>query len=125
MTEPFQPAITDTPEEVERFRLERLAEHLKEYDETVEELSERFGPGTHGCHESLQMASVFMDSVDRHLCEHGAVLLDPGWFRLASEAQTALYNLYQAIGEKHLRPVEDIDDASAPEGPAEGQKDSG
>ena len=63
------------------------------------------------------MASVFMDSVDRHLCEHPAILANPEWFRLASEAQTALYNLYQSIGGAHLgagEPTAD-DDGMRPE----------
>lgn len=38
---------------------------------------------------------------------HGAATtrgpLNPDWYRLASEAQTTLYNLYQAIAERHLR----------------------
>lgn len=118
-------AITDTPEEIERFRLERLAEQLEENSETAEQPTERFWPGTYGCHEALQMASVFQDSIDRHLCGHSAVLLDPEWFRLASEAHIAIYNLYQAIGERHLNPVKAGHDESGYEGSGEGQKDPG
>jgi len=100
----FQPAVSFTPAETEQFRLERLNDAAQEQEITVEKLIQDSAPGTFTCHEALQMGSVFMDSIDRHLCEHPAVLADPDWYRLASEAQTALYNLYQAIGERHLTP---------------------
>ena len=36
------------------------------------------------------------------LCSHPAILRNPEWYRLAAEAQEALWNLYQAIGDKHM-----------------------
>jgi len=48
------------------------------------------------------MTLVFKDTTGRHLCEYRAVLANPDWYRLAPEAQPALFNLYQAIGEAHL-----------------------
>lgn len=101
----FQPAVSFTPEELEQHRLHQLAEAADDRELTIDELRERFAPGSFGCHEALQMAAVFLDSVDRHLCAHPAVLAHADWYRLASEAQTALYNLYQAIGDAHLAPL--------------------
>ena len=107
MNEPhFQPAVTFTAEELEQHRLRELADAADDREVTIDELRDQFSPGSFGCHEALQMASVFMDSVGRHLCEHPAVLANPDWYRLASEAQTALFDLYQAIGDAHLTPVD-------------------
>ncbi len=94
--------ISFTQEETEAARLERLLEAAYDRGVSVEQLAANFEPGSVGCHEALHMASVFMDSVDRHLAEHPAVLAVPEWFRLAEEASTALFNLYQAIGDRHL-----------------------
>ena len=101
----FVPAVTFNAEEIEQHRLRELVEAADEREITIDELRDQYSPGSFGCHEALQMASVFMDSVDRHLCAHPAVLAHADWYRLASEAQAALYNLYQAIGDAHLTPV--------------------
>jgi len=98
----FQPRVSFTPEETEEFRLERLKEAADDREMTPEELAKAFAPGSFGCHEAMEGASIFMDSVDRHLCEHPAILANPDWYQLASEAQTALFNLYQAIGAVHV-----------------------
>ena len=97
-----QEPIHFTAEEVETHRLERLATAAAERDYTIAELADHFAPGTPGCHEALHVASMLCDSVDRYICDHPAVLGDPEWYQLASEAQDALFNLYQAIGAKHL-----------------------
>ena len=98
--------ISFTPAETEADRLERLQEAASDRDLSIDQLAADFAPGSFGCHEALQMASVFMDSVDRHLADHPAVLAVPEWFRLAEEASTALFNLYQAIGDRHLATQE-------------------
>ncbi|GAB4067980.1 hypothetical protein KHC28_11280 [Ancylobacter sonchi] len=100
---PLKPAVTYTPEEVEKTRLEQLAAAAEERETTPEELAADFAPGTFGCHEALQMASVFNDSVERHLADHPSILTNPEWYALAHEAGLALWNLYQAIGGEHLR----------------------
>jgi hypothetical protein len=102
----FQPAASFTAEELEQHRLRGLADAADDREVTIDELRDRFAPGSFGCHEALKLASVFLDTVDRHLCAHPAVLAHADWYRLASEAQTALYNLYQAIGDVHLTPVD-------------------
>ena len=61
-----------------------------------------YAPGSFGCHEALHMASVAADIVDRTLLEHPAIAAMPEWKTLADKAHQALFDLYQAIGEKHL-----------------------
>ncbi|MBL0375209.1 hypothetical protein JJB09_24645 [Rhizobium sp. KVB221] len=82
---------------------ERLASLAKAEIENAE----AFLPGSFGCHEALHAASIMTDAVARNLLEHEAILLDPEFYRLASAAHTALFDLYQAIGAKHLSPVDD------------------
>lgn len=101
MPAPHQP-ISFTDKETEKFRRERLEARAEEDVVSVAYLAESFAPGTYGCHEALQMASVFEGMVSGRLCEHPAILANPGWFKMASDAQTMLFNLYQAIGALHL-----------------------
>lgn len=95
-------AVTFTVEEIEAMRLERLAEAAVDRDVDQTTLVAQVAPGSFSCHEALHTTSVVMDMLDSHVCDHPSVLADPEWYRLASEASTALYNLYQAIGAKHL-----------------------
>jgi hypothetical protein len=94
--------IGSTDDEIEAFRLQRLAEMLSESGETRQRLEARYAPGTFGCHEALHVASLLMEEVDRHLAEHPAVALNPDWYRLAVRAQEALFELYQEIGAAHV-----------------------
>jgi len=89
-------------EDIEQDRIERLAAGAEDRESTPEELMADFAPGTFGCHEALHTASIVMNLVDERLCEHPAILANPDWYRLASQAHTALYNLYQAIGARHI-----------------------
>ncbi|WP_242219429.1 hypothetical protein [Shinella zoogloeoides] len=83
-------------EDVETERLAALAEaHIEE--------PEKFAAGSYGCHEALHTASVMADNIGRHLLEHPAILLDAEFYALASKAHSALFDLYQVIGAKHLR----------------------
>lgn len=91
-----------SPEDIEQDRIERLAAGAEDRESTPEELIADFAPGTFGCHEALHTASIVMNLVDERLCEHPAILANPDWYRLASQAHTALYNLYQAIGARHI-----------------------
>ena len=85
-----------SPEEIEQDRLARLTTAAEDRESESEELIADFAPGTFGCHEALHTASIVVNLVDERLCEHPAILANPAWYRLASEAHTALYNLYQA-----------------------------
>ncbi|QIB32677.1 hypothetical protein [Ancylobacter pratisalsi] len=98
----FAAPVNVSPEEIEQDRIERLAAEAEDRESTPEELIADFAPGTFGCHEALHTASIVMNLVDERLCEHPAILANPDWYRLASEAHMALYNLYQAIGARHI-----------------------
>lgn len=59
-------------------------------------------PGSFGCHEALHIASVACDFVEKHVCDHPAIVLNAEWRALADKAVAALCELYQAIGKEHL-----------------------
>lgn len=59
-------------------------------------------PGTMGYHEALHTSSIVMDSVERYLMSHPAILGDPEAYKMAHNAFSNLFNLYQYLGEKHL-----------------------
>jgi hypothetical protein len=95
--------INSTDDEIETFRIDRLATNAQEREMSVAQLTAHFAPGSFGYHEALHTTSVLMDSVDRHIAEHPAVLADRELYRLATRAQEALFNLYQLMGAKGLR----------------------
>lgn len=64
--------------------------------------TDKFAPGSFGCHEALHLASVFRDMVEEHLVDHPAVQAKPEWKALAEQAMSALFDLYQAIGREHV-----------------------
>ncbi|WP_439622910.1 hypothetical protein [Gemmata sp.] len=59
-------------------------------------------PGTPGCHELLDRASLLSDMAERYLLEHPACVANPGWYALAERAAAALRELYQQVGAEHL-----------------------
>ena len=101
MTEP-ELAVTYTRQQIEEMRLEELAAEAGARSIGTDALAADFAPGTLGCHEAMHVASILSDDVERRLCQHPAVLASPEWFALAKQAELALWNLYQAIGEVHL-----------------------
>ena len=103
--------ISYTADEIEEARVDRL-QSLAHEDEDG---NVDFGyveadhkPGTFSYHEALDRTSVQMDQLEAVL-SHLAVLLDPEAYRLAHEAHTNLFNLYQHLGAKHL-----VDDSERP-----------
>ena len=94
--------IAFTEADIAKDRKEALRETASGLSMTQKAVIEHGKPGSYTAHEALQMASVFMDMVDRHLMTHPTVVSDPDFFRYAHEAHTNLFNLYQAIGAKHL-----------------------
>ena len=80
-----------TDAEIEESRLEALAE-------LDSDASARFAPGTMGAHEALHTAWILLETLDRHLLTHPAVVLNPAWYRRASLAHDELFALYQDIG---------------------------
>ncbi|WP_439623971.1 hypothetical protein [Shinella sp.] len=63
---------------------------------------EKFQPGSYGCHEALHAASMLTEFASTQLLAHPAILLDSDFYRRAHDIHAALFDLYQAIGEKHL-----------------------
>ena len=108
--------IVYTPDEVENARLAAITtyrgdpESGDENPDWLDDLKERGKPGTFGYHEALHVASIQMDSLERYLLEHPAVLMDKDAYRLCHEAHTLLFNLYQHLGAIHL--AEDGDEKS-------------
>lgn len=63
---------------------------------------QKFHPGSYGCHEALHAASMLTEFASTQLLAHPAILLDSDFYRRAHDIHAALFDLYQAIGEKHL-----------------------
>ena len=108
--------ISYTPDEVENARLAAITGYRGDLDAGEEEnpnwlddLKERGKPGTFGYHEALHTTSIQMDSLERYVLEHPAILMDKEAYRLCHEAHTLLFNLYQHLGAIHL-----ADDGDAP-----------
>lgn len=62
----------------------------------------KFAPGSFGFHEALHAASMLTGMAEEHLLKHPAILLHSDLYRRAHDIHAALFDLYQAIGEKHL-----------------------
>lgn len=60
--------------------------------------SAKFAPGTMGCHEALHTAWILLDTLDRHLLEHPAIVLNPAWYKRVARAHDELFEVYQDIG---------------------------
>ncbi|MBB3978030.1 hypothetical protein GGQ64_003244 [Rhizobium azooxidifex] len=88
--------------EVEDERLKLITELAQARGTTSAELLARSAPGTRSCHEATHTASIVLDLVDQHLLHHPAIAANPEWFRYASRASEALFNLYQSMGEAQL-----------------------
>jgi hypothetical protein len=65
---------------------------------TISADDDNYRPGSFDCHEALHLAYVFADVVDRHLCEHPAIVRNPQWQKVANDAAAALAVLHQLIG---------------------------
>lgn len=93
--------------EVEDERLKLLAELAQSRRTTPGELIAHSAPGTRAFHEATHTASIVLDLVDQHLLHHPAIAANPEWFRFASRASEALFNLYQSLGEAQLETHHD------------------
>ncbi len=85
--------------DLEQDRQERLSALEAEHGANW---SEPFKPGSHGCHELLDRTHLAGDMVEEYVFNHPACALDRDWYVLADRAVTALRELYQRIGAKHL-----------------------
>jgi hypothetical protein len=64
--------------------------------------AEQYKPGSFGCHELLDRTALVADTVEQYVLTHPACVQQREWFALATQAVTALRELYQRIGEAHL-----------------------
>lgn len=90
--------IAFTDNEVEAERQEEIVRLLKNLDTTIAALGERYQCEL-GAREALHTAYIMHDNVESYLSSHPCVTLDPEAYRFAHAAATALFNLYQRIGE--------------------------
>lgn len=88
-----------TAEDVEQDRLRRLAELDAEEGPSW---ADQFKPGSFGCHELLDRTAMLADLVEERLLSHPACATDRDWYALADRAVSALRELYQRVGEKHI-----------------------
>lgn len=96
--------ISYTRDEIEEARLDRLTAMGGEDDDG--KIHQGYDPAEHlpgsfSYHEALDRTSVQMDHLEVVL-NHTAILLDPEAYRLAHEAHTNLFNLYQHLGALHM-----------------------
>lgn len=54
-------------------------------------------------HEVMHAVSMCLAIINEHLCEHPVIKANPEWVKLAENAEDALCDLYNAIGQEHLR----------------------
>lgn len=59
-------------------------------------------PGTWGCHEALHMACFLEKTVREELVAHPTIQSNEAWKAVAEIAANTLFQLYQAIADKHL-----------------------
>lgn len=88
--------------ELEDERLKLLSELARSKQSTPATLATRNAPGSIGFHEATHTASIVLDLLDQHLLRHPAITANPEWFRYASRASEALFNLYQSMGAAQL-----------------------
>lgn len=89
--------------EVEQERQLRIEELLEEYGS---DWSEHYAAGTFGCHELLDRTSLVVNTLEEFILDHPACIQNEEWYALASQAATALHELYQQIGAVHLDVVQ-------------------
>mgnify|MGYP003387962028 CR=1 FL=1 len=86
----------ETDQSIEEDRIGRLANLGEDANRS------RFAPGSFGCHELLDRASLLSNAVDDWLLGHPACLKRPEWFRLARSAFDSLHELYNRVADVHL-----------------------
>jgi hypothetical protein len=64
--------------------------------------AEQYRPGSFGCHELLDRTALIAETVEQYLLSHPACVQNEEWFALAERALSALHELYQRVGERHL-----------------------
>jgi hypothetical protein len=94
--------LESTDIELEDERLKQLDMLAQERNLAPPELLGHYTSTSFGFHEAVHTASIVLDLVDEQLLHHPAIAGDSEWFRLASRASEALFNLYQSMGAAQL-----------------------
>lgn len=94
--------IESSDVELEEERLKLIAAMARSKETTASALLARNVPGSIGCHEATHTASIVLELLDQHLLHHPAIAGNAEWFRLASRASEALFNLYQVMGAAQI-----------------------
>lgn len=85
--------ISYSSEEVEDQRQQALADA---------DNKNSYPPHSMGYHEAFHTSYVMLEMFDRYVLDHIAVVQDRDIYHQAHAIHTAMYNLYQAMGSKHL-----------------------
>ena len=75
----------------------------------------RYRPGSFGCHELLDRTAMVMGLVDDYVLSHPSCALEEDWYLLAERAVSALNELYQRVGERHLGVEAEADGGAGPD----------
>jgi hypothetical protein len=92
----MRPADEDDENDVEGERLLRLAQIN---GEEGPDWPARFKPGTFGCHELMDRASVLAAEVEGRLLEHPACAMNADWYALAATAMALLNELSEKVAD--------------------------
>src|SRR5262245_33278676 len=95
-----------TPPEVERAR-EHLANELAA--DSGAGWADAYRPGSPGCHELLDRASMLAEMLERHLVAHPACVANPARAALVERAARGVRELSRQVGAEHVgadQPVE-------------------
>ena len=107
--------IDEADETIRQEWQERLALTATEQEPGWED---QYKPGSFGCHELLDRATLLGDMLEAQVLGHPSCALREEWHRLASHAVEALRELSQKVGAEHLAPDGDTTtgepEASAP-----------
>jgi hypothetical protein len=90
---------SETPHDTEAERIRLVNEMAADSGPSW---ADGFRPGSPGCHELMDRASMLAEMLERHLLTHPACVTDPEWYALADRAATSLRELYQRVGAEHL-----------------------
>jgi hypothetical protein len=90
--------ISYTDVEIEAERKETLSKILRDRNTLPADLTSQY-LNPYGYREVLHLSFVLHETINHYLLEHPCITLNPNLWKLAHNASTALFNLYQALGE--------------------------
>jgi hypothetical protein len=90
---------TERSSEIESERQDLLRDLANEMDA---DWTEKFKPGTSGCHELLDRTNLLANLIEENVLSHPSCALNAEWYALAEGALENLRELYQRVGAQHL-----------------------